>query len=275
MYAYDHLLKKTNLNTCRRTLVQKPPIQSRQSSFTAIERNPKIFRSTRGISLTDVRDCGEPPVRVDITFPANSIRYTAIELSAVGKRFAGTRAQIDAALAVSDSDALLWNRLGQPSASPPPPFWYAGLLIRVADIGKRYQRHHRAIRSRAICHQIPVTINIFSVPFPWPWKSPARISPLLAPFSPRWNVLHCKINAAIRGHPPSRYKPPPFAPPFPGRSSPSFVRLPRGRSYDLFPVNRTIIENAFLISFHPFIPPFRLRIHRISIAEEHGETICY
>lgn len=49
-----------------------------------------------------------------------------------------------------------------------------------------------AIQSRAICHQIPVTINIFSLSRPW--KSPPSLAS-----PPRWNVLHCKINAAIGG----------------------------------------------------------------------------
>lgn len=91
----------------------------------------------------------------------NIVRYSAIQLSVVG----------------NDSKSALRKR-GRKST------WLSLLLTvthyfeivlatpalntrqtsRAADIGKRYQRHHRAIQSRAICHQIPVTINIFSFP---------------------------------------------------------------------------------------------------------------
>lgn len=67
-----------------------------------------------------------------------------------------------------------------------------------AGIGKRQQRHHGgAIQSRAICHQIPVTINIFSL-------SVVEIS--RAP--PPSTALKCftlQNRCRHRGHPLPRY----------------------------------------------------------------------
>lgn len=80
-------------------------------------------------------------------------------------------------------------------------------------IEKRYRRHHRAICSavsgltcRAICHQIPVTINIFSFPL---WRKPRdAISTHLAlpPFAKSLEALKC-FTLQNQCRPPSVWSP--------------------------------------------------------------------